>query len=232
MIHSIRNTLVKRWPKSLDLLKALEDKRGIEFACYLRSGSTTELMDICSSFKGSSLYGTRLDPLPFDNDVYAIDAARCLAHNQTGVDSMKAMTLKEGSQAMLEGKRITDNPYMNADSELFGYWREGFKGKRAARPDSPPQIYKHGRLVTSADTDADLLSMSRINSVSPIVVEMGGSHYDLEFVCVETGLARIDVSGLSQNCEWTDFSKILDWNMNEYDPDLFYADCCSSFPSL
>tara|TARA_R110000737_G_C14330493_1_gene441387 strand:- start:71 stop:310 length:240 start_codon:yes stop_codon:yes gene_type:complete len=71
----------------------------------------------------------------------------------------------------------------------------------------------------------DILNMEKINSISPIIVNMDGSNYDLEFVCVETGLARINVMGLGQNCEWTDFSKILDWDMNEYEPDLFYTEC-------
>ena len=71
----------------------------------------------------------------------------------------------------------------------------------------------------------DILNIERINSIGPIVVEMSGSKYDLESVCVETGLSRINVCGLVQNCCWSDFSKIIDWDANEYDPDLFYIDC-------
>ena len=74
----------------------------------------------------------------------------------------------------------------------------------------------------------DLLNMKKVNSLGSLIVEFNGSKYDLEFVCVETGLARINVSGLGQNCEWSDFSKILDWDMNEHEPDLFYTDCDES----
>ena len=72
---------------------------------------------------------------------------------------------------------------------------------------------------------SDILNMEKINSIGSIVIEMAGDKYDLEFVCVETGLARINVCGRIQNCEWSDFSKIFDWDMNEYNPDLFYTDC-------
>jgi len=78
---------------------------------------------------------------------------------------------------------------------------------------------------------SDILNMEKINSIGPVMVNMDGSNYDLEFVCVETGLARINVMGLGQNCEWADFSKIMDWNMNEYDPDLFYTDCNEPLPA-
>ena len=70
----------------------------------------------------------------------------------------------------------------------------------------------------------DMLNMEKINSICPIIVEFNGSNYDLEFVCVQTGCARIDVVGLGQNCHWNDFSKIFDWDMNEYEPDSFYLD--------
>ena len=70
----------------------------------------------------------------------------------------------------------------------------------------------------------DILNQNKINSICPIIVNMSGDNYDLEFVCVETGLARINVMGMSQNCEWSDFSKIMDWDGNEYDPDSFYID--------
>lgn len=68
----------------------------------------------------------------------------------------------------------------------------------------------------------DILSMDKINALGPIVVEMNDSKYDLEYVCVETGCAKINVCGLAQNCHWDDFSKILDWDNNEYTPDSFY----------
>tara|TARA_R110002096_G_scaffold327284_6_gene521284 strand:+ start:1552 stop:1803 length:252 start_codon:yes stop_codon:yes gene_type:complete len=72
---------------------------------------------------------------------------------------------------------------------------------------------------------SDILNMEKVNSIGSIIVEMTGSKYDLEFVCVETGLARINVSGLGQNCQWSDFTSIFDWDESEYDPDLFYSDC-------
>ena len=68
----------------------------------------------------------------------------------------------------------------------------------------------------------DILSAKKINALGSVIVEMDGSRYDLEFVCVETGCSRIWVCGLGQNCHWDDFSKILDWYHNEYDPDSFY----------
>ena len=57
---------------------------------------------------------------------------------------------------------------------------------------------------------SDILNMEKINNLGSLIVEMNGSKYNLEFVCVETGVARINVCGLSQNCHWIDFSKILD----------------------
>lgn len=68
----------------------------------------------------------------------------------------------------------------------------------------------------------DILSEEKINALGPIVVEMNGSKYDLEFVCVQTGCSRINVCGLGQNCHWDYFDKILDWDNNEYDPISFY----------
>lgn len=70
----------------------------------------------------------------------------------------------------------------------------------------------------------DILNLEKINAISPIVVTFGGSDYDLECVCVETGLAKINVMGLTQCCEWGDFSTIKDWDCNEYDPDSFHLD--------
>jgi hypothetical protein len=70
-----------------------------------------------------------------------------------------------------------------------------------------------------------MLNMEKINSLCPLIIRMSGSIYELEMVCVETGCAKINVCGKLQNCQWSEFSMILDWDMNEYDPDLFYDDC-------
>lgn len=68
------------------------------------------------------------------------------------------------------------------------------------------------------------LDETKINKLGPVIIEMNGSKYDLEFVCVDTGCARINVCGLGQNCQWGDFSKVFDWDYNEYSPDYFYVD--------
>ena len=82
MIRVIRNRLLKTEPYALDLLKALEDKKPVEFSAYLKKGCTIELMEICESFRGTSLYSHRCDKLPFDNDVYAIDSALLYARQK------------------------------------------------------------------------------------------------------------------------------------------------------
>tara|TARA_R110000851_G_scaffold153750_1_gene295793 strand:- start:264 stop:497 length:234 start_codon:yes stop_codon:yes gene_type:complete len=72
----------------------------------------------------------------------------------------------------------------------------------------------------------DLLNIEKINSLTrPLSVMLSsGDTYDLESVCVETGLARIDVMGKLDNLHFSNFSKLIDADMNEYEPDDFYLD--------
>lgn len=71
---------------------------------------------------------------------------------------------------------------------------------------------------------SDLLNMEKINSLGPIMGELSSGVYDIESVCVETGLCRVNVCGLVQLNYWRDFYRILDWDENEYETDSFYLD--------
>ncbi|QDP50500.1 MAG: hypothetical protein Unbinned6284contig1001_56 [Prokaryotic dsDNA virus sp.] len=71
---------------------------------------------------------------------------------------------------------------------------------------------------------SDLLDIDKINNLGPIMAKINGSIYDLEAVCVETGLCRIDVCGMLDRIEWHTIDKILDWDLNEYEPDDFYLE--------
>tara|TARA_R110000851_G_scaffold219118_2_gene371916 strand:+ start:3178 stop:3402 length:225 start_codon:yes stop_codon:yes gene_type:complete len=72
----------------------------------------------------------------------------------------------------------------------------------------------------------DLLNIAAINALPhPLSVRLSsGDTYGLESVCVETGLARIDVMGKLDSLHFSDFSKLIDADMNEHETDDFYLD--------
>lgn len=73
---------------------------------------------------------------------------------------------------------------------------------------------------------ADLLRMDYINSLPQpfLATLLGGSQYELESICVETGLLRIDVCGKLQCMEISDITCFTDMDGVKHDPDEFYTD--------
>jgi hypothetical protein len=72
----------------------------------------------------------------------------------------------------------------------------------------------------------DVLDMTYINSLpQPIIgIEFGGSEWSVIDIDVSTGLLRIDVCGLFQVMEISDFKKFRDGNGVERLSDAFYSD--------
>ena len=80
-------------------------------------------------------------------------------------------------------------------------------------------------MKTMIEKETDLLVASKINAIEyPSAELLCGSIYDLEFVCVETGLSAIDVCGIRQNIHFSEFICIYDGDGNKYDIDDFYND--------
>lgn len=74
-ITEIKTALIKRgWGEAIELLDCVAKHNPAGLAEWLRTKSTTYLMQICEPFRNWSIYGQRNTPLPFDNDVYALDA--------------------------------------------------------------------------------------------------------------------------------------------------------------
>ncbi len=71
---------------------------------------------------------------------------------------------------------------------------------------------------------SDILNIDKINSIAPIMGKKNYSVYDIEKVCVETGVCNVNVSGLNQLMYWFDFEEIIDWNENSYCPDSVSLD--------
>jgi hypothetical protein len=74
---------------------------------------------------------------------------------------------------------------------------------------------------------SDLLSMERINSLPhPLLICLCGDkvEWPLELVCVETGLLKFDVCGLSQNGHFGEVMEVIDANGLRHDAETFYSD--------
>lgn len=73
---------------------------------------------------------------------------------------------------------------------------------------------------------SDLLDADKLNSLPhPLSVKQyDGSIYDLEAVCVETGLCRFIVCGLVDRCSFGAFKSIIDADGFEHCADDFYND--------
>ena len=72
----LKTFLLKRgWGEAINLLDCLVRCNPDGFDEWARNKSTTYLRRICEPYKGWSIYHQRNDPLPFDNDVCALDTA-------------------------------------------------------------------------------------------------------------------------------------------------------------
>jgi hypothetical protein len=58
---------------AIELLELISKEN--DFNIWLQNKSTITLMQMANKFRSYSIYANRLEALPFDNDVYAIDAA-------------------------------------------------------------------------------------------------------------------------------------------------------------
>lgn len=74
---------------------------------------------------------------------------------------------------------------------------------------------------------SDLLNMELINSLQqPLWVSKNGKDWwwPVQDICVQTGLVRIDVSGLLQTTHLSDWSHVRDYAQTIHDPDSFYLE--------
>jgi len=73
---------------------------------------------------------------------------------------------------------------------------------------------------------SDVLRMDYINSLpQPFLAKLlGGSEYEVIDIDVQTGLLRINVSGMMQVIEMPDVKSFKDMSGKEHDPDTFYTD--------
>lgn len=68
--------LNKGWGDAIVLVDFLAKNNPDGLCQWMKNQSTTFLMGICEPFRNWSYYrDVRIDPMPFDNDVYALDAA-------------------------------------------------------------------------------------------------------------------------------------------------------------
>jgi hypothetical protein len=73
--NNIKSTLLARgWGDAITLLECLIKNDPSKFSSWLNSGSTIELRRSCERFRNWSIYSQRLDPMPFENDVSALDS--------------------------------------------------------------------------------------------------------------------------------------------------------------
>jgi hypothetical protein len=78
----LKTALLKAgWGDAIVLLDCLIKHEPAKLEKWVKSGSTVVLKDACWRFRTWSIYSHRLDPMPFDNDVYALDAA--FNHNKS-----------------------------------------------------------------------------------------------------------------------------------------------------
>ena len=66
--------LQKDWGEAITLLDFILRKNPEGFKRWVSTGSTIVLKEICEPFRKWSFYRDRLGPLPFENDVWALDA--------------------------------------------------------------------------------------------------------------------------------------------------------------
>ena len=73
----MKSHLLKRdWGEAIELLDCLTKHEPEGLGKWLKSGSTIQLRRPCERFRDWSIYQQRLDPMPFENDVQAIEVAR------------------------------------------------------------------------------------------------------------------------------------------------------------
>jgi hypothetical protein len=68
----------------------------------------------------------------------------------------------------------------------------------------------------------DTLDCELINSLGHLVGVKRGSEYDIESVCVQTGVTRMNVCGLVDIVDFIEFEKIIGEDGVERDVDEFY----------
>lgn len=73
---------------------------------------------------------------------------------------------------------------------------------------------------------SDILRLDHINSLpQPFIATMlGGSCYDVELICVETGLMTINVSGMPQNTDIGEVISFTDQNGTVHPMETFFSD--------
>jgi len=74
----LKTSLIKRgWGDAIELLDCLIRLENKKYKKWLKTKSTLDLRAACERFRNWSIYDQRKGPLPFDNDVYALDTIIC-----------------------------------------------------------------------------------------------------------------------------------------------------------
>lgn len=74
-LNNLKSRLIKKgWGDAIELLNTFKRQSPLEFEEWKQSGSTVYLKQSCFRFRMWSMYNHRKDPLPFENDVDAIDS--------------------------------------------------------------------------------------------------------------------------------------------------------------
>lgn len=74
-LNNLKSRLIKNgWGNSIELLNLFQKHCPLEFAEWKKTGSTILLKQSCLKFKMWSIYNTRTDNIPFENDIDAIDS--------------------------------------------------------------------------------------------------------------------------------------------------------------
>lgn len=75
-INKIKSVLIsKGWGDAIELLNCMTAHNTEKTEKWLKTKSTLDLRDAAKKFEGWSIYSHRTSPLPFHNDVDALDAA-------------------------------------------------------------------------------------------------------------------------------------------------------------
>ena len=72
----------------------------------------------------------------------------------------------------------------------------------------------------------DILNMEYINSLpQPFLARMaGGGEWEVDTICVETGLMKLNVCGMLDNSHISEVIEFTDIDGNKHDPDDFWLD--------
>lgn len=83
---------------------------------------------------------------------------------------------------------------------------------------------RNKKLDKQVPQNGDKLNITKFNNLpSPVTaVLIGGGEYWIESLCVQTGLMRLDISGMIDREDFIMVKTLIDANGNKHNPDEFW----------